>query len=766
MYLYDVLEVSDDAVGALGSSDKKWFVYLSEALQASTKDETCLEDHYFEYNKHLRQLMEWCHPHTYLRDVKLWPEGSNLLKFLPCGLVNDIKKHDKYLFIWEITVNTEFYINVTFLRFEMQDSGEGCGLSALKIGAYHRGDYRSESHRSYCGYRRPWSETILSNSTVMAIIQKDLNYSFNVSFMYCIIDRDDFLGSKIYHKDNIPNGLQQVYYHIEHSHCIRWTIKLPICYVVHFSVVKLLNFVGQFYIYDGPSEKYSLFSQKQTTHHLFMTYVDIKSEYHTTVVKLMPLKSNKNFTGNKVMELSFKKKMLDITALLNFNSKTRVQNKGHTLLTAVYSISGEVAQYPNVTFDIRRFQGWNEGSCNMGGFALMHQMSHEYGTFVTSGPYCPGGSPNQPFVTDHGPQYIVLSSKETLLIIYAYGPEYWIDLDVIVSVSLCEGLFDLPLLCQAVLAVSQATETKTQWNNFQLNCNSIHRFNDISLSIRLIRVTGCVVAQVVMCSWSFHYEVELLSSMHVNFQFRSHLHHNISGSISYISYVQLFWRNRESGSQYARLLTSTQTLDIGDVTSLTYRQESKVSYHDSSLTIIILQKDNESNLINECDLINQSAVMHSREIYDNMEDLKLTNLCVTGYYQKIKSYVYSIVPRYMTQFGSLSNAYFDIQEQSCGDFNTASSDLTITVRAAFTQTFHMTSNGTIEIEVPNVSILIALEKHDACSTLIFNFRVKLMALHDVTNTAIIENIFQVFLFVFNYYLKRLTCAAINNFNSL
>ena len=252
----------------------------------------------------------------------------------------------------------------------------------------------------------------------------------------------------------------------------------------------------------------------------------------------------------------------------------------------------------------------------------------------------------------------------------------------------------------------------------------------------------------------------------MNFQFRSHLHHNISGSISYISYVQLFWRNRESGSQYARLLTSTQTLDIGGVTSLTYRQESKVSYHDSSLTIIILQKDNESSLINECDVINQSAVMHSREIYDNMEDLKLTNLCVTGYYQKIKSYVYSIVPRYMTQFGSLSNAYFDIQEQSCGDFNTTPSDLTITVRTAFTQTFHMASNGTIEIEVPNVSILIALEKHDACSTLIFNFRVKLMTLHDVTRNAIIENIFQVFLFVFNYYLKRLTCVAIKNFNSL
>ena len=107
-------------------------------------------------------------------------------------------------------------------------------------------------------------------------------------------------------------------------------------------------------------------------------------------------------------------------------------------------------------------------------------------------------------------------------------------------------------------------------------------------------------------------------------------------------------------------------------------------------------------------------------------DYKIHNIYSTLIYIKIHSRMHPIElfkknsrTSCTQQFGSLSNAYFDIQEQSCGDFNTASSDLTITVRAAFTQTFHMTSNGTIEIEVPNVSILIALEKHDACSTLIF-----------------------------------------------
>ena len=564
----------------------------------------------------------------------------------------------------------------------------------------------------------------------------------------------------MYYKDIIPNGQQEIYYHVENSHCIRWIIKLHICYAAHFTIIQLINFVGQFHIYDGPSEKYNIFYLKQITRDTFVDDVDTASEYHTTVVKLIPHRSNKDFNGSKVMELSFEKKMRKTRALLNLNSRTRIQNDGHTLLAVVYSISGKVWQYPNVTFNIRRFQGWNEGGCNMGGFALVQQMHDKYQTLVTLGPYCPGGSSNQPFITEHGHQYIVLNRNETLLVIYAYGPEYWIDLDVIVSVSFCEGLLDFPLLCEAGLAVSHTAHTHAQWNNFQLNCNRIHQINGFLITVRLIKFTGCVVAQVIMCWKLFSSEVELLSRMHVFFQYHSSVHRSIGGGISYTSFVHIFWRNTKSWFQYTKMLNSTKTLAIGDVTSLTYRQITQVPYHDSSVTIVIEPKHMKFGSTNQhCEVINQSAILRSREMHVEMENIKLSSLCTTAYYQKVMTYVFSIVPTYITRRGNLSNAYFDIHEQNCNDVITVSSDLTITMRASFTQTFHITSNNTIEVEVPSVSIIIGVEKNKACSTLIFKFRVALMALHEVTRTAILQKRFQVF--IENIQFPGYTCNFLN-----
>ena len=200
-------------------------------------------------------------------------------------------------------------------------------------------------------------------------------------------------------------------------------------------------------------------------------------------------------------------------ALLNLNSRTRIQSDDHSLLAAVHSLSGEVGRYPNVTFNIRKFEGWNEGGCNMDAFALVQQMPGDDRTLVTSGPYCPGGSSNQPFITEHGPQYIVLSRKETFLVIYVHGPEYWIDLDVIVSVSLCEGLFDFPMLCKAGIAASHTVNATSQWNHFQPKCHRFNPFIVFPISIRLLKFTGCILAQEVMCWKLFSYQHELLGSV-------------------------------------------------------------------------------------------------------------------------------------------------------------------------------------------------------------------------------------------------------------
>ena len=688
--------------------------------------------------------MEWCHPHTYGIDVKKWPASSNLFPFFPCGLVNDIEKHDEKTVLWTITVNIAFYINVTFLRFEIRDSGKDCSLSALKIGAYdhRRRGWDSKPYWLYCGYRPPWSETILSNKVVMVINQNIIDYRFNVSFMYYIIGHDDYLGSEQYYPDNLPTRQQEIYYHIEHLHSIKWIVQLHFGCVAHFSTIKLSNFVGQFYIYDGPTQRYSLFSLKQAMRDTFVADLDTTSSYFTTVVKLMPHRNIKVSNRYQILELSYKKQWRDTRALLKLNSTTLIQSRG-IILHAVYSVSGVSGQYPNITFDIRKFEGWNEGGCNMGGFILIQQLFNVDKALLTSGPYCPRGGSNQPLITEHGPEFIVLNRKETLLVIYAVGPEFWIDLDLIVSVSLCEGSFDFPLLCQSELDISQSVHTTMYWDNFQLNCNRLNKHNESYIAMRMLKFSGCLIAQVILYQKLFSYQVEFLSRLHATFGYRSPVHRNMEGKINYFSHIYIFYGSTKTSKQNALLLTSSKTLNIGDVTSLTYRQHVNVPYHKSAVTITMLKRDENYDVKEQCQLINQSVVKHSQRLYVDVESTKLSCLCATGYYQKAKTYVYVIVPRYMTNDAMLSKAYFNIQELKCNDLMNGSSSLTITVRTAFSQSFYITNNETIQIEIPNVSIVMAFEKHEACSTMVFQYRVHVIVFHDDVINAMLENRFQV-----------------------
>ena len=708
------------------SSNKTWFVFLSKALQGSTQEEFCITNYYLNYYKHLLQLLDWCHPHRHVDDVKLWPFVSNLLPFVPCGLVNAVKKYDLYLVKWIITVNIEFYVKVTFLRFEIPDSGSGCSLSALKIGALQNSRFNSKWYWSYCGNRPPWSETIESHTIIMAINQRLLNYRFKVSSIYYTTDPSEYLETDLYHRDVITDGLHEVYYQIQNIYSIKWIIKVPICHVTHFSTIKLMNFVGQFHIYDGPMETYSIFSLTQDMLDTFVDNADTMSTYFITVVKLVISNNNIEFIKSQVMELYLEKEMLHKKYLLNLNSKNQVQNNGQ-ILHAVYSITGQDQQYPNVTFDVRSFQGWNEGGCNMGGFAILHQMADRDGPLITSGPYCPGRGLNQPLITDHGPEYIVLSKSETILVLYAFGSEYKIDLDVLISISACEGLFNPPLLCQAQLETRQTKQTANFWNNFQLDCMSAV-IGDSFINIAIVKFSGCVVAQVVMSQKSMMYHLNILGRMYVHLEYRSPLHYSTNGTIIPLSYIRILWSDIKSGPRQSKLITGNEILDVGEIQSLTYEHKADVPYHESSLNIVMLQKDiNYTGSSTQCEIFNQSALPFQPHTsgYDdiNIDIVQLSSLCAAGFYQNAKTYGYRIIPRYKTHYGGLSNVYLDVQEVQCSESIEVFSELSISLQRIFSQSFQITNNKTIEIEVPNVSIVMVLEKRNVCSTLIINYRV-------------------------------------------
>ena len=689
------------------------------------------------------KLMEWCHPHSYHTEVELWPATKNLFDFLPCGLVHEIEKRDERIVSWVMTVNPKFYVNVTFLRFEIRDNSKDCSSSALKIGAYIHGGWRSRWYWVYCGHRPPWSEIIGSDKVGMAINQNDMNFRFNVSFIYCIIDHNEYVEVDSHYIDVGLIFHEQIYYEIKHNFCIKWIINLSIGYVVHFSNINLRNLIGLFYIYDGPKYNYTIFSLHQTLRDNFVDKVNTTSKYYISVIQFLPQNHNKQIVGIKVIELDFTKQRLLSNTKVHLNRRVRIQHNGH-ILHSVYPISLDT-HYINVTFNIRKFHGWNEGGCNMGGYAIIQELSKDNSVLIRSGPYCPGGGSNQPLITDDGPEYIVLSRWKTFLVIYAFGPEYWIDIDLILSTSLCEGFFDFPMICEAILEISHNSHLSIQWGYFQLACDRYSRYNMTFLSIRMLKFAGCIMAQSIMYRQQISYELELLSRIHINIKLQSPLFYGIGYEAAYLGAIAVFWRDANTGYSHSQILTDKKDLQIGEVMTLTYRQTTIATYHEVTM-VMTIQTLNLGIETNKCEKIVGSTARQTRKILheQNMNHIKLTSLCATGYYRKAMSYVYTIVPRYMTYHNHLSNVYFDIQKTDCDKLINMSSAVTITMRRSFTQSFQITSNATIQVEVPNVSVFLAFEKYESCSIFIFQYRVYLTVFHKSTLASIRKKDFQVF----------------------
>ena len=685
------------------------------------------------------KLLEWCHPQKYPTEVELWPVEKNVLDFLPCGLVNGIVNQNKTIVVWEIRVNSNFYVNVTFLRFEIRDNSKDCSSSSLKIEAYKNGKWRSRWYWVYCGYRPPWSEIIGSDKVHMDINQIDMNFKFNVSFIYSIIDRSEYVEVDLQYIDVDPNVHQHFYYEMKHDACLKWIINLSIGYVAHFTNITVSNSIGWVHVYDGPKEQYNILSLREILLDRIVNRVNTTSKYYISIIKFLSQNHNKQLVGLKIIEVSFTKQRLVSDTKVNINRPVKIQHNGH-ILQSVYQISLDT-NFTNVTFNIRKFHGWNEGGCNMGGYAIIQQLSKDSSVLITSGPYCPGGGSNQPLITEDGPEYIVLSNWNTSLVIYAFGLEYWIDIDLIISTSLCEGFFDFPIICQATLEISHNKYLSVQWGHFQLTCERRSIYNIIIFTIRMLKFTGCVIAQSIVYKQHITYELELLNTIHINIKLQSPLFYGIGNNSTYLGDIAVLWRDANTGYPHSYLITDKKDLEIGEVTTLTYRQRTVVTYHEIAM-VMTIQTHNLFNRANKCEQIVESTARQKRHEH-HIDYIKLTSLCASGYYYKAMSYVYTIVPRYMANQDYLSNVYFNIQKTDCDTFTNRSGAVTIIMRSTFTQSFRITSNATIQIEVPNVSVILAFDKHESCSIFIFQYRVYIIVFHYSTLASIYNNNFQV-----------------------
>ena len=183
---------------------------------------------------------------------------------------------------------------------------------------------------------------------------------------------------------------------------------------------------------------------------------------------------------------------------------TTFSNAGGLLYKGYY-IRHSDGKFPNVSFNIRKFQGWNGNDCHFGGYMLIQTV--KTGTMKTNsqqGPFCTNSSPSQPFVGKIGPKYIVLGSFEYFLIIYAFGPLYNIDVDIEIHPSNCEGLFEPQYMCYSALTKEDSTVDETprlqryiQGEHYGMLCVVMRRSDVILYMLETYYIEKCLILQSI-----------------------------------------------------------------------------------------------------------------------------------------------------------------------------------------------------------------------------------------------------------------------------
>ena len=194
------------------------------------------------------------------------------------------------------------------------------------------------------------------------------------------------------------------------------------------------------------------------------------------------------------------------------------------LLYKGYYIRDNGVKFPNVSFTIRKFEGWNKNYCHFGGFIWInkimtgsaHQSNNELG------PFCSKSLPSHPFLRNIGPKYIVLGSFDYYLIFYAYGPLYNIDIDIHIHASDCEGLFEPQFMCFTPqdIAVPNLNETRNlrryiRGSHYETLC-FIEKQDKIQLYlVQTYNIKKCLVMQSISLRKIYHEYYTFVGTMDI-----------------------------------------------------------------------------------------------------------------------------------------------------------------------------------------------------------------------------------------------------------
>ena len=452
-------------------------------------------------------MAKWCSP-GYLANVdrKVFHMLDWNLR-LPCGYakITQGMLPSDYGFI--INIIKELRIQIDFLLFDMDYTSNCLFSSYLKMCVSKNlpADINCTNNLVYCGHRKPWVISLDYSQAAMLLRQVNVLKECNLIFTYTSIGVDAFdVYRRNEHFSVIPdldNSLLLSYDSFD-RYPRRWLLVLKYGNRFNFTSIEICCYAAMAEIFDGFQNKHLLLNSQKLYNS--KKRLNVTSVFHVSTVYYYPDNHDDKIHSGKqhLFILNYTIDPVHIT-YLQVDQIRRVNNNGG-LLQVSLGINISSGGFPNISFDIRRFGDWNEDQCSFGGFILRHHINTTMlKATIDQGPFCASIGPSAPFVGTHGPKHIVLGMFQYVLIIYAFGPWYELDIDVTMSRSECEGLFEPLNMCSVTVPEQNIFENTRHFDgrNFRLLCVASKYTQGTqqrtAIKLTVLSLTKCVVFQSI-----------------------------------------------------------------------------------------------------------------------------------------------------------------------------------------------------------------------------------------------------------------------------
>ena len=428
------------------SNAKSWMTYLTYTLEDWLFNTMftvvqCLQ----EVRYPISHLIKWCEPPQLELDNVHRKSIIHDMIWAPCGYLMFTFDAEEDKVIHWVTVHRRFYIHYIFLNFEVDDSGITCEHSAVHIVKLKNMDSLNQTWQkvaTYCGYREPWNITVESSRSILYIKQINAFRPINITVKYVTFDkslkgfyRPEESDSQLYLTSHQTLSLTQI---SKFQH--RWIIKGNLGFVHRLQLLRMSEVVHRLKIFDGVKTLFPLYvfsnkgsgSSKETvncTTQYFQSHIVIDNEHsaiHHTLVRL-----------------TFRVIKLDAFHLHHY-TKTNIKSSDQ-ITHSVFSLKSFNGRFAVLFIKFHKFQGWNWGGCNYGGYAIQQNIDDITLSSTTIGPFCSASSPRHSYTSQHSLPFFVMNDKLAYFIIYGYGSMYTLDIDIKVTSSPCVGIME-PLL--------------------------------------------------------------------------------------------------------------------------------------------------------------------------------------------------------------------------------------------------------------------------------------------------------------------------------